>query len=53
MTELMTVQETAAYPRTSLQQVRRVIREGDRFAVTVGREVRRPLSPLVEFLEGR
>lgn len=52
MTELLTVKETAAYLRTSLQQVRRMIREGDLFAVKVGREYRIPLSALVEFLEG-
>ena len=42
MTELLTVKETAAYLRTSLQQVRRMIREGDLFAVKVGREYRHP-----------
>ena len=52
MTELLTVKETAAYLRTSLQQVRRMIREGDLFAVKVGREYRIPLSALAEFLEG-
>ena len=51
MTELLTVKETAAYLRTSLQQVRQMIREGDLFAVKVGREYRIPLSALVEFLE--
>ena len=51
MTELLTVKETAAYLRTSLQQVRRMIREGDLFAVKVGREYRIPLSALAEFLE--
>ena len=50
MTELLTVKETAAYLRTSLQ-VRRMIREGDLFAVKVGREYRIPLSALAEFLE--
>ena len=53
MTELLTVKETAAYLRTSLQQVRRMIREGDLFAVKVGREYRIPLSALLEFLEER
>ena len=53
MTELLTVKETAAYLRTSLQQVRRMNREGDLFAVKVGREYRIPLSALVEFLEER
>ena len=53
MTELLTVKETAAYLRTSLQQVRRMIREGDLFAVKVGREYRIPLSALAEFLEER
>ena len=52
MTKLLTVKETAAYLRTSLQQVRRMIREGDLFAVKVGREYRIPLSALAEFLEG-
>ena len=45
MTELLTVKETAAYLRTSLQQVRRMIREGDLFAVKVGREYRIPCPP--------
>ena len=52
MTELLTVKETAAYLRTSLQQVRRMIREGDLFAVKVGREYRIPLSALAQFLDG-
>ena len=53
MTELLTVKEAAAYLRTSLQQVRRMIREGDLFAVKVGREYRIPLSALAESLDGR
>ena len=53
MTELLTVKETAAYLRTSLQQVRRMIREGDLFAVKVGREYRIPLSALAELLAHR
>ena len=53
MTKLLTVKETAAYLRTSLQQVRRMIREGDLFAVKVGREYRIPLSALAELLAHR
>ena len=51
MTELLTGKETAAYLRTPLSQGRRMIREGDLFAVKVGREYRIPLSALAEFLE--
>ena len=53
MMELLTVREVAAYLKTTRQQVRRMIREGDLFAVKVGREYRIPLSALAEFLDGR
>ena len=51
MTELLTVKETAAYLRTSLQQVRRMIQCGELRAVKVGREYRITLAALAEFLE--
>ena len=45
MTELMTAKETAAYLRTSLQQVRRMIREGDLFAVRWAGSIASPCPP--------
>ena len=53
MTKLLVIKETAAYYRTSLQQVRRMVREGNLFAVKVSKEYRIPLSALAEFLDGR
>lgn len=49
--ELFTVREVAAYLKTSRQQVRQMIRNGQLRAVLVGRECRIPLEALAEWLE--
>ena len=50
--ELLTVQEVAAYLKTTRQQVRKMIQSGELYAVQVGREYRVPLDALADWLEG-
>ena len=50
MMELLTVQEAAALLKTSRQQVRKLIQNGEIPAVKVGREWRILYEALVQFL---
>lgn len=51
MIDLLTVGEIAKYLKTSRQQVRKMIQNGDLTAVRVGREYRIPLSSLSDFID--
>ena len=48
--ELFTVREVADFLKTTRQQVRKMIQNGQLSAVKVGREYRIPLSSLATFL---
>lgn len=49
--ELFTVQEVADFLKTTRQQVRKMIQNGQLSAVKVGREYRITLSSLAEFID--
>ena len=49
--ELFTVQEVADFLKTTRQQVRKMIQNGQLSAVKVGREYRIPLSSLAAFVD--
>ena len=51
VTEVLTVKEVAAYLKTTRQQVRKMIQNGEFTAVLVGREYRIPRRSLAEWLE--
>ena len=51
MSELLTVKEVAELLKTSRVQVRRMIQNGELFAVKVGREYRIPLVSIREYIE--
>ena len=51
MNEILTVKEVADFLRTTTQQVRRMIANGEIPAVKVGREWRVPLDGLKAFFE--
>lgn len=51
MMEVLTVREVAAYLKTTRQQVRKMIQNGELAALKVGREYRVTLAALAEFLE--
>ena len=50
--ELLTVQEVANFLKTTRQQVRKMIQNGQLLAVKVGREYRILLSSLASFVDG-
>lgn len=49
MTEILTVKETAAQLKTTRQQIRKMIANGELPAVKVGREWRIPLAGVREY----
>ena len=49
--ELLTVQEVANFLKTTRQQVRKMIQNGQLLAVKVGREYRILLSSLASFVD--
>ena len=49
MNEILTVKETADFLRTTCQQVRKMIQNGELPAVKVGREWRVPRAGIKEF----
>ena len=51
MSEILTVKEAAALLKTSRQQIRRMIQNGELPAVKVGREWRIPLASVREYFE--
>lgn len=48
--EILTVKEAATFLRTTRQQIRKMIRNGEILAVRVGREWRIPLSAIQQFI---
>ena len=50
--EVFTVKEVAEYLKTTRQQVRKMIQNGQLAAVMVGREYRIPLAAIAEFVNG-
>lgn len=53
MMEVLTVREVAAYLKTTRQQVRRMIQNGELASLMVGREYRVTISALADFLDGQ
>lgn len=53
MEELLTVKEVARYLKTTRQQVRKMIQNGELAAVKVGREYRVTLEALSDFLDSQ
>lgn len=53
MMELLTVKEVARYLKTTRQQVRKMIQQGELAAVKVGREYRVTLEALSDFLDSQ
>ena len=53
MMELLTVKEVARYLKTTRQQVRKMIQNGELVAVKVGREYRVTLEALSDFLDSQ
>ena len=53
MMELLTVKEVARYLKTTRQQVRKMIQNGELAAVKVGREYRVTLEGLSDFLDSQ
>ena len=51
--ELLTVKEVARYLKTTRQQVRKMIQNGELVAVKVGREYRVTLEALSDFLDSQ
>lgn len=51
MTEILTVKEAAAQLKTTRQQIRKMIANGELPAVKVGREWRIPLPGVQEYFE--
>ena len=51
--ELFTVKEVAEYLKTTRQQVRKMIQNGQLAAVMVGREYRISLAAIAEFVDGK
>lgn len=51
MTEILTVKEAAAQLKTTRQQIRKMIANGELPAVKIGREWRIPLESILLFLE--
>ncbi|MCQ5128171.1 helix-turn-helix domain-containing protein [Butyricicoccus faecihominis] len=52
MSEILTVKEVAHLLKTTHQQVRKMIANGELPAVKVGREWRIPLEYLCDFMQG-
>ena len=50
MSEILTVKEAAALLKTSRQQIRRMIQNGELPAVKVGREWRISINALLDYL---
>ena len=50
MSEILTVKEAAALLKTSRQQIRRMIQNGELLAVKVGREWRISRNALLDYL---
>ncbi len=52
VSNILTVKEVAVLLKTTCQQIRKMIANGELSAVKVGREWRIPMEFLVEFLSG-